>query len=490
MEKESKHFIQKEDTYFLDIWHKIYSYIYIKRIQQRAKDEICRNPNVKESILPECEKYFIDLNKEEKEVNEIIVASFRDVGNAENQGDRESKESIDNIYMYQMKQIQKNEGIKSAYFGPTVFEDEVEHFGYSQGFFENFSDNTNYLKFFQFDEVSYDKDFNVEILKTLPLHNDVIKKEIKLSFYKSPVDIIRIYSDVYDILIKYFFIPNSLNTQDKEAYIGYFLYNFLETKKNMTDSVYFLMNLRQQKIVNFENEIISYLHQPEESEENISDEEELKKNQLTRFFSIFNSIFIILLNKYPNLVRKIRNYSSSYEMKQEYEVDIQMPNEHFEVFQQKNIIDKKPDYDTLRALSKRKANQAKIRRDYSTAFLYYFINLFKLKEPLKIKTDPHLGSFKDIYSFNCYLLKQHNISDKDFNFDGSLAAEDSFYEDKNKYLFDEVEKGFDGFYPDESEVKIYNERPPILFKIWKNFTRKSTSEHIDEKFNIFFGFNK
>ncbi len=45
-------------------------------------------------------------------------------------------------------------------------------------------------------------------------------------------EVLSIYADIYDILIKYFHLPDRFEAEDKEVYISYFLNNFLESNKN------------------------------------------------------------------------------------------------------------------------------------------------------------------------------------------------------------------------------------------------------------------
>jgi len=555
-----RHFIQKKEKYEISIVNKIFAFImyniFETKFESTEKDKKMTARDLIDIFCEEDKSSSLD-NKHDRDKKSLLrskndSAEVNVVEKTENAylaslQKRLNRDLKDNLVPFLLRPSVLKERSDQPFNG--IYDEK--RFGISNDFKERLITTKNYLTLYKFDKFTTDKLFNIELINThIPLHtnnqeninfdqaninSDIINrqntkkdKDLKdtanydtnyiaesqndlIDFNK---DLLQIYTDIYDILIKYFYYPENFGTEDKETYIGLYLSNFLEKNRNKADSKYFQRNLRKQKIENFEKEIIDYLylrdstmsnnensesnsittegflidHHPNDVQEqdknffndNIFDKNKIneKIGQLHRFFSVFNAAFIILLNKYPSFVRRIKRASKSFQLKQIFNKTVQKdPKKEYTREERQHFDDQNDIY-------------AKQRRLYQTEYRFIFIQLFNLNTEIDsdLASEEIKSTFKDKLSYNSYLLKQHNISNKEFTLDIGLG-DSNIYENKKKYYFDEDdERNLTWIRPRENEIMVGRiEHPPILIEIWNNFNKNANE---DDKFKLFFGFNK
>jgi len=558
-DKKDHHFIIKNQRFHLSIWNKIFAFIIINFIEgnkssnEKHDKEICTAreylKHIEKAEQKEKSKKSKKVYKKKKSVakTEKIVKK-----EAPNRFIKSLQSELYTRVYYNTLQIGTNLFLK-----PSLFNEKDEtSFGISRGFKEKLVLAKNFLSLYKFDKLDLYSKYNVDLFKKIPYFGKVEQKsklqgdlanelnannndrniprnnhheelivqtdrstaELKadtrpqtdrttatkphehevLEFNEE--EVLKLYTTVYDTIIKYFYFPDNMENEDKELYIGYYLNDFLEFNKNKADCKYFIKNLKNQKIMNFEKEIINLLksNKSYEKDEIIDDnfekqyqkssnhhnefefdEKKLfgKKNQLYKFFSVYNALFIILLNKHPDLVRKIRNHSHSTEFKNKYFKEVKEDNKKVYTLHEKMILNKEIEKSENR------------RKKYPTSYMYIFIKLFNLKSKCSNEELTEFYAQQGFYnklSYSQYLVKQFSIENKDLNFEYGFS-ERNFYEEKQKYLFDEDhEETMSKIHPNKNQFNSQQETIPILLTIWNNLETPTTND----KFKLFFGFNK
>lgn len=277
--------------------------------------------------------------------------------------------------------------------------------------------------------------------------------------------------DIYDNVIKYFYIPNFNKLDDKDLYLGYYIYEIKKSSKNSKYSGNITQNLSKDvpknKIDGFTRVIMSLIEEipndflPASCIE-VEDNEKKKKKkkintkrkqeELYYYFFIWNIVYMILFNKNPQKVRMIRNGSKSYAIVGEY-----------------------------KASEKKK----------ETLFSYLFTRLYDLNSATLDKDDLKNYSLPNGYNF-CKALR---LIIRNENLVNSIEISvDNF--DKNSLFFFQNEKTL--LEEDENlENLIVNESPnknsidnALLFdyypKIFKEMWNKIEKEDL---FHLFYGYN-
>ena len=312
--------------------------------------------------------------------------------------------------------------------------------------------------FFMIPSVLSKKERNILNTIPCPFGNNCYKNERPCDdCEKMKQELDELAAKIYDILINDFYLPEFTNPDDKDLYLGHYLY---EIKKRQTEGKKVIFNQSQNLSKEVpKNKIQQFIASILDLMNNLTDKlEEIKQNDketslpsLYYYFYIWDTIYIILFQKNPKRVRKIRQSSQSFKYVQEYMKD-----------SVKN----------------------------GTLFNYVFINMNQLKEKVLQEEDLLKYNLPANYDFcnalrliirNETLTGQKNISIDDFE------KPVLFFFNNDKYLLNEDEY-LERMLPkektgDTEEIFKFSSYPIIFRKLWE-----TTS--VEKAFSIFFGYNK
>jgi hypothetical protein len=308
---------------------------------------------------------------------------------------------------------------------------------------------------------------NKRIYNTIPfpLNDTNINKELINDIFKKFAGI-----KIYDIFIKYFYLPNTNNIIDNEIYLGYYLYQTYK-KNNQRRTINLSKEIPKYKIEKFIKRI-EYLmnnnalfNSNKKINENfINNEEDIDINNFYKSYEkefnlyykyyIWNVLYIIIFQTNKNIIREIKSKSESYKIINEYK--------------QKNIKNESLFYYLFTKINKLNEKDQNIEND----------------EVLKEKNLPNGYSFTEAL---ISLIRDENlISHQNFNTD-NFDKTDLLYFDNKKYLLEDDEKLEEmllkpkiNFY---ENILKYDTYPSIFLKLWKN-------RDLDELFALFYGYNK
>ena len=258
-------------------------------------------------------------------------------------------------------------------------------------------------------------------------------------------------SEIYDLMINNFYLPDFTNPDDKDLYLGHYLY---ETKKeddkkiiaNITDN--FSKDVPNTKIEMFTDKILTHISQiPESFKGNCED---TTTASLYYYFFIWDTIYMILFEKNPKKVREIRNKSQSYKYVQEY-------------------------------------LQEKVKN--GTLFNYVYSNMNNLKGKQLGAEELKKYNLPQNYDF-CDALRLI-IRNEDLNGQKTIKIEDFdksalFFFNNQKYFLNETEK-LNEILMQERELNKFEQinfanYPAVFNKLWNYFPS-------DILFSLFFGYN-
>ena len=286
--------------------------------------------------------------------------------------------------------------------------------------------------------------------------------------------------EIYDIFIKYFYLPNANNTIDNEIYLGYYLYQTYK-KNNQRRTLNLSKEIPKYKIEKFFKKIEYLMNNDanlilkksnnldclmKKSNYNLINNEEQEfdfnkyyneyKKEFNLYYKyyIWNILYIIIFQTDQNIIREIKNKSESYKIINEYK--------------QKNIKNE-------------------------SMFNYLFTKINKLHEKNENIENDEVLKEKNLpngYSFTEALISiirdENLISHQNFNIDNFDKADLLYFENK-KYLLENDEKLEEmllkpkiNFY---ENILKYDTYPTIFLKLWKN-------RDLDDLFALFYGYNK
>jgi hypothetical protein len=282
---------------------------------------------------------------------------------------------------------------------------------------------------------------------------------------------------IYDLLIKYFYMPDYMTLEDKEIYHAHYLHKYLTIHNNNPKAVKFLIkDIPHLKLEAFEEDIMFLRKNPYFLNMTIKDlnyqkgiitvSEDTKENQdilkqsitqdlfdtkeeyydfqellkYTKLFSIWNSLYLILFQRYSAWTRKIRDESISY-----------------------NLI-----------------------KNFGPKYKKLFIDLYNLESQ---KIDYVLQEFDNLHFVDALLanLKKIMLRFPDLINSEHFDIAETFFSHPNKYLLEDEnpwENVMNNVPPKDNPIKLMNDQfyPQIFNKLWTSFSLK-------EKFCLFFGYN-
>jgi hypothetical protein len=455
----------------LSIWAKIMTYIADRRDDSSAKyhftdlhyqKEITKTQTIRQKATSQT------LISDEKSENDETRFRFRDV--------KEKNEYMES-FIKNYKEMITEKG--HTFFRKKLFEKPEKDLRFSKGL----KSNSNLISF---EEVYYvgnitendilNKDYQVFCCAypECQNHPDICQCNLLKEAYEC------LSITIYDLLIKNFFIPHNMTSEEKEIYNGHYLYQFFIHNKNKTDIKYLPQIIPKQKIRNFEKEIL-FLRNMEDffrftvtdivknkdghtfqiKKERVNKEEVVEmdeEQEYYRLFTIWNTLYIILFKKSADFVRNVRNKSTSAG----FYIDIKQNLE----FKQKFI----------------------------TPYKALLINYFHLEDPFdKNFHENNLMFGNDQFTETSNILDVIKFTLKQGSMDGIVVEEEKynaetvFYSQHSKYLMEENEELLmdnpimrENIKEDKNHNADYY--PPIFSKLWQTFT-------IKEKFSLMYGYN-
>ena len=497
--EENKNLIDEENEEEEEKKEKKYSYL--NSLQKKYKNKIMDKVSIYHKIIIYI-SYLLNYNMNfvEKEEEEKKKRKQKELYSVFIEDDEQMFENIesnkwDSLFYPEYKHIIRSLNTKSV----------LREFLFDKYFYYVFRINTNFEKFLTNysnpkDKPNYltDNRFNVE---RVPRYSKLTFSETIIGIEKSDLFMIpsclsrinkRIYNTIpfefndtninrelindiftkfagikiYDIFIKYFYLPNSNNTIDNEIYLGYYLYQIYK-KNNQKRTMNLSKEIPKYEIEKFYKKIEYLMNNNiliKNNENFISNEEEIDINNLYKSYEkefnlyykyyIWNILYIIIFQTNQNIIRKIKSKSESYKIINEYK--------------QKNIKNESLFYYLFTQINKLHEKDENIEND----------------EVLKEKNLPNGYSFTEAL---ISLIRDENlISQQNFNIDNFDKA-DLLYFDNKKYLLENDEKLEEmllkpsiNYYDNKLKYETY---PSIFLKLWKN-------RDLDELFALFYGYNK
>lgn len=346
----------------------------------------------------------------------------------------------------------------------------------------------------------------------------------------------KLYLIIYTNIIKYFYCPKDILDYDKEIYYGFYLNEFIKINKNKVEFVNFKKNLTWQKFKLFTQDILNLeIVKTDGFEENncnntnISNEElknilseitefnsytskNNKKNTieninnllskayskdktftelsiLSKFFVVWNALYIILYKKYPDFVRRLKDRSPAKKLHNFYVNDDVNKNEYpsFYSFMFINLFDLNSSIDENNQRNKNN--------------LMIFPNEKELEDKNKNNDNKSSDTYKLDYNKNNSeqsnskldviknTLKQAIVESLNLETKIVNSSIDVFFKDEDIYLFEENEEDLmkkitpPNYNKNANSIFAEEYYPDILITIWNKLARSY-------KFDLFFGYNK
>jgi len=327
-------------------------------------------------------------------------------------------------------------------------------------------------QYYHFEVPKKNRLYNIDFILNCSIHLNNKKYDFSCKdCYENFSYFYNIYVIVYDLLVKYFYLPDKISIQEKELYMGYYLCKILENKE--TEDLRFNNKIIfDYKIEKFLSELEALLKMDEisidkefflklekmgekvksESKFRRKKQEELylndsfyKLKNLYKKFVIWNSLYLILLEKYPFFIKEIKENSLS----------------------NKIIIEKRTKFEKEKH------------------FIEYFKSMFNLNDGSDLK----VGKIDAIYIKQ--KLREYGAKTQ-LKIESFDISNKSFYEKGDKFLIDDEEiNNIDDNIPKkeyiDTSIKYKLSEFDLLLKMWNSWKSKNT---INDQFYIFFGYNK
>ena len=381
----------------------------------------------------------------------------------------------------------------------------------------------------------YNKDFN-DVLPCISNTECYLKEKRCEKCKKNQKQFNKLAGEIYDIIIKYFYLPE--NDRDLDIYVGYFIHSKKESK-SIIDFNNLSKSFTEDHINQFWKEIVSKIHKPfelnfENKEENLNEigiedlnkkkeensneenkvneenkeNEENKKENIKKKISnnpnnnnqnntnqpvklnqeayklyykyfIWSILYKVFINKDKKFMRKIRNFSKSYQIHLEHGKNLLSKNNNKE-----NENEEEEEIET-------KSNEMSL-------FFKIFFTLYDIEkenwENVILEYDLPKNSLPINILEHIFLnekINQNEISIEKEKFEKATL----FYFD-SKYQLGENERIKDYLLKEKTQF-IYDdilkfETYPIIFtKIWSRISsEKNKKGKLDELRNLFLGYNQ
>jgi len=334
---------------------------------------------------------------------------------------------------------------------------------------------SSHIQYYYFDFPKSNKLYNLDFVLNCKDHE--INKKYDFSCEKCKENFYLFYNTyilIYDLCVKYFLLPEKLSYYEKEIYVGYYLSKMFQDKhtdeEKLTNKqiIQYKYNqvIKQLEVImkipfciKSISELEKYADMSPKEFKNIfkkEDEEEYmihpveKVKDLYKKFVIWNSLYLIMLKKYPYFVKELKENS----------------------------------------LSNKLIEDAKEKFGKDNYFFQYFTKIFNLENKEKSDEKEKLDIMLVKQKLREYGAKTQT---KIENFDLSFR---SFYENGDRYLIDDINmNNIENICPFERfnlfKITYKPNEFDLLVKIWNSWKKKDKKSEIYlENFYIFFGYSK
>jgi hypothetical protein len=480
--------------------------MYIWKIIEENNDTNTFNLDLKSIFADHSDEIDIQEPLENEKLDDDVENA--DAQNEEND-DEDSEEDVEgkNIWLQTFKDhFYTNFSSKGkSFFGKDLFEKDLAKELSMSKEVTNSKKMTNYINIYQIEPTIRDHFYN---LNFDPPCVGCLEKKLDEKYINNSclvcIELIRqfesVYVLLYDLIIKYFYLPKIMKENDKEVYYGYYLNEFLKNNQNKVEYFTFQRNIPTQKyemftkeLLNLEKLELNYLNiKNYNTFHKVEEKDEKDLIQLYKFFVIWNGLFLILFKKYPEFTRRIKEKSQSYELKINYETNELISKKYSSYFsylfikmfdlEEEDYVTEKlkvsmtDNKSSIEDKGSKNDNQEKNSRE----------NAFEEKEihssRVFDRTDRRVGHKKmDIIK---HALKQAAIDKLSIEDKPATTPIDEFFRDPEIHFFDVLEEDiYKKINPPENDIiKKQEYIPDILIKLWNTL-------RANEKFDIFFGYN-
>lgn len=482
-------------------------FMYIWKIIEESNDINEFNLDLKSVFARHSDDIDIQEPLENEKVDDDV--DNQDVQNEENDDD-ESEEDDEgkNVWLQTFKDhFYNNFAFKGkSFFGKDLFEKDLAKELSMSKEVTNSKKMTNYVNIYQIEPTIRDHFYN---LNFDPPCIGCLEKKLDEKYINNSclvcIELIKqfesVYILLYDLIIKYFYLPKQMKENDKEVYYGYYLNEFLKNNQNKVEYYTFQRNIPTQKyemftkeLLNIEKLELNYLSIKNYSTLNKQEEKEDKDLiQLYKFFVIWNGLFLILFKQYPDFTRRIKEKSQSYELKINYETNELISKKYPSYFSYlfiKMFDLEEEDLPTEKLKATTTDNKSNVddkgskkdnkeeKNSRENAFEEKELHSSRMYE----QTDRRSGNKKmDIIK---HALKQAAIDKLSIEDKPAATPIDNFFRDTEIHYFDISEEDiYKKINPPEHDIiKKQEYIPDILTKLWNTL-------RANEKFDIFFGYN-
>ena len=319
------------------------------------------------------------------------------------------------------------------------------------------SSKDSHHKYFYFNKPKIEKMYNLDIILTCNKHSDQKKYDFSCKqcldhfyyFYNT-------YIIVYDLLVKYLYLPYKLSNIEKEHYIAFYADKFqcLENLSKINNSIIFDFKIEELKsnlqgIYDIEKIDISidFLNRLEKSSSHDKKNDPNEKFSLKKLYSkfvVWNTVYLILLKKFPHFTRELKKNSLTNELINKY--------------------------------------KQKLGKDAFFEKFFLEINNISNDDNKMNKNKIKIGELN--HKLRNYLTK-YNLKIENFSFYNK-----SFYEVDDKFLIDNenniniIEETIPHFVYFKTKVPYIKDEFRLLMDLWNSFDKNT------DQFYIFFGYNK
>ena len=324
--------------------------------------------------------------------------------------------------------------------------------------------NDSHQNYFYFNKPKIEKIYNLDIILTCNKHSDQKKYDFSCKqcldhfyyFYNT-------YIIVYDLLVKYLYLPYKLSYIEKQHYVAFYIYKILPcwgNKSKINNSTIFDFKIEELKsklqgIYDIEKIDLSFdfLKRLEEISSQENSINQKKKNdpkdkfslkKLYTKFVVWNTVYLILLKKFPHFTKELKKKSLTNEL----------------------------------------INKYKQKYGKDTFFEKFFLEINNISndDNKMNKNKIKIGELN--HKLRNYLTK-YNLKIENFSFYNK-----SFYEVDDKFLIDNenniniIEETIPHFVYFKTKVPYIKDEFRLLMDLWNSFDKNT------DQFYIFFGYNK
>ena len=318
---KSKNKITKYEE--ISIFLKIFAYI-IYKIQKNNVDAF--------SI----EDILIYLEEEEEQLVKKVISQNRTNGTNEitkiNKIQEKKTDENTNKFLSELMKDYKNsfEGkLEIGFMNSKLFEKEKK-LRLNKRAGNNISYNKSHMQFYRFYVPKKNRLYNIDFVLNCDIHESNKKYDFSCTHcYEIFANFYNTYVIVYDLLVKYFYIPEKFSYSEKEMYVGYYLCEIPKYNSNFDEDSFNNKKINEYKYEKFKSqlEILLELNKIENTINFMNELDSLKKKdnlvekdykfdknflkKLYKKYIIWNAIYLILLKKYHYFIKEIKDDSVS-----------------------------------------------------------------------------------------------------------------------------------------------------------------------------------